>query len=58
MLINTIVEVKANVGNGKEKVSIFSHEEIMHSVIEILQEMTLDEVRRYAANKGWNVSVL
>ena len=55
MLINTIVEVKSNVGNRTEKVRIFSHEVIDDSIIKFLQEMTFDEVQKYGDNKGWKV---
>lgn len=57
-MVSTIVEVKNNVGNRKVKVKIVSREKINDSMIRVIKEMTLDEVKKYCMIKGWAVQIM
>ena len=53
-----VADVKENVGSGMLKVKIISRSKINDSTINLIKNMTLDEVREYGKIRGWTVLVL
>lgn len=56
-MFNAVIEVKANVGDRWQKVRIINRHEIESSIIELMKNTTLDEVKKFGKSKGWNIFV-
>lgn len=54
----TLLFVKANVGNRHEYVKIISHEKLSDYEIAMLKDMTLDRARDYAKIKKWTLIII
>lgn len=51
----TIIEVKANHGNEKVKMKVFSQETLTEAQKEYLSSLTRDKAMKYGSLHGWKV---
>ena len=54
-MVSTIVYVKANYGNEKVKMQVFSHVPLTDEQKNYLSSLTRDEAMKYGPLHGWKV---
>lgn len=54
-MVTTIIYVKANYGNEKIKMQVFSRETLTDAQKEYLASLTRDEAMKYGPLHGWKV---